>query len=247
MASAVPSNSYYQSNVYPLIADFLDDFDYAQDSNTTTSSTREAPHSGDNKRSGKMSASFTTSSSNNPVVTADLLDGENDRYLPQQQYNQSTPNLSSCSNSMKSSRRNYSESSIQAQNDIVAVAQPVTFQDNTNQTQLIYLDNNNNYYNDPYNATTTTLTVYNKEQLPPKVQRFKQKRKIRTAVSTGAGVAVGGIVAGPLGMVVGGYGAYAISKSVGKHRERKMLEKCLNDEAGVKGANWETISRAVVT
>lgn len=85
----------------------------------------------------------------------------------------------------------------------------------------------------------------NKTLLPPKVQRFKQKRKIRTAAATGAGVVVGAVTLGPVGMVLGGVGGYAIAKKVGKHREKKLLEKCLNEQTGSAGANWKSIDSAV--
>jgi hypothetical protein len=38
---------------------------------------------------------------------------------------------------------------------------------------------------------------------------------------------VGLVTAGPLGAVVCATGAYAAAKTVGKHREHRLLEKCL--------------------
>lgn len=62
--------------------------------------------------------------------------------------------------------------------------------------------------------------------LPDEVLRFKDNRKLRTAVSTWTGGTIGLIAFGPLGAVAGATGAYAISKSVGKHREKKLLRRC---------------------
>jgi hypothetical protein len=48
-------------------------------------------------------------------------------------------------------------------------------------------------------------------------------------VATVTGGAVGLVTAGPLGAVVGATGAYAAAKTVGKHREHRLLEKCQQD------------------
>jgi hypothetical protein len=56
---------------------------------------------------------------------------------------------------------------------------------------------------------------------------FRAKRQQRTVVATVTGGAVGLVTAGPLGAVVCATGAYAAAKTVGKHREHRLLEKCL--------------------
>lgn len=85
----------------------------------------------------------------------------------------------------------------------------------------------------------------NKKNLPPKVLRFRQKRKLRTAASATAGVVVGAFALGPVGMVLGGVGGYAIAKKVGKRREKKLLEQCLDEQAGSTGSNWKSVGGAV--
>jgi hypothetical protein len=63
--------------------------------------------------------------------------------------------------------------------------------------------------------------------LPDAVLEFRAKRQQRTVVATVTGGAVGLVTAGPLGAVVCATGAYAAAKTVGKHREHRLLEKCL--------------------
>jgi hypothetical protein len=62
--------------------------------------------------------------------------------------------------------------------------------------------------------------------LPDRVLQFKENRKARTVASAWAGGAIGLVTLGPLGAVVGATGGYAISKSVGKARERRLTRRC---------------------
>ena len=62
--------------------------------------------------------------------------------------------------------------------------------------------------------------------LPDSVLAFKEQRKGNTVVSTWTGGVVGLVALGPFGAAAGAGIAYGVSKSVGKNRERKLIQQC---------------------
>jgi hypothetical protein len=303
MASTSSSNSYYQANVYPLIADFLDDFEHEQQnapvltspmrtSTVYTPSMGDYSNPGNNVRpiptpshgtyqtptmSGYTSTVGTNNNPNNaynnsaqsstraPAVSSNrpdntINDALSSSYIHSLQsidLRNSTPNDTQQNQYLQklNSERDSVDLLMDGPSDAFTPRNSMNgrhFEITTTGTNNSPTESRISTYDpscDPYNSISS-LTPYNgydKRTLPPKVQRFKEKRKMATAATAGAGVLVGGVIAGPLGMVVGGYGGYAIAKSVGKSRERKILEKCLNDEAGAKGANYKHVETAVLT
>lgn len=65
--------------------------------------------------------------------------------------------------------------------------------------------------------------------LPERVQKFKQTRKRSQAAALIAGGIVGGVLLGPLGVVLFGFAAHGTTKSIGRARQMK-LERAISAE-----------------
>jgi hypothetical protein len=83
--------------------------------------------------------------------------------------------------------------------------------------------------------------------LPPQVLDFKDRRHGRTIASTLAGGALGALALGPPGAVVGALGAYATAKSVGKHRERRLLQSSYKEGSGHSQAVAAAVEQGIVS
>jgi hypothetical protein len=242
MASNPPAISpeYNQSTINPLVIDYLDNFDQAprntqrlsSDSQESDNLIENLPRVGNDKNSSDF---YTTNIY--PLVIADLLDEEYETQLKRESQ------LDTTSHSKAEPVTSYSNDL-----DLIPSLQPTKNNDPSSTKVVsgksIHASTSNN------NLTTRTTgytTIHDKRNLPPKVLRFKEKRKFRTAASTAGGAVVGAIVLGPVGFVLGGAGGYVIAKKVGKVREHKMFEKCLNEEAASRGSNWYTARDAVLT
>jgi hypothetical protein len=292
MASVSSSNTYYQTNVYPLIADFLDDFEQEQKrappaSSPLNTSVEQASnqdiysnvggnpipqtsslHSSIDKISLNSVTYMNQSNANNHTsshVNSYGVDDRNDRLddrgsssqlvTRNQSYNHSMHlNDLNNSNPKEGQHNQYTTKllnprsepfdlhRVELNNEVLSLTNAPS---SPTKSQITAYDP----FYDPYSnySSLTPYNGYDKNNLPPKVQRFKEKRIMATAATAGAGIVVGGVLGGPVGMVVGGYGGYAIAKSVGKVRQKKILEKCLNDEAAAKGANYKCVEFAEMT
>mmetsp|Transcript_4489 Transcript_4489/g.6842 ORF Transcript_4489/g.6842 Transcript_4489/m.6842 type:complete len:169 (-) Transcript_4489:142-648(-) len=74
----------------------------------------------------------------------------------------------------------------------------------------------------PYNNPPNITVMHKSHPLRQKMKKQRQRRTVGAAVG---GTIVGGIILGPVGMVVGGAGAAAASRKICKTGEKRVVRK----------------------